>query len=174
MKKLPVTYPKDISGIVTFSPDSSLGLDRIDISYFTTVNSKNERMVSSVMVFFPEREGIKTNEFCDGRLSLELGKDDTVVSLTFNSISDLVNLETGEFLFKTPLEEYAEATQDVELLIFIQVGLQFWGVLMDMFKLVNIYGTLVKTTVLASEGHEVDLPDSIKDLLDNEDTENDI
>lgn len=172
MKKLAPEYPKDISGTVVFSADTSLDLPEVTIHYLSTVNSKNERQVVSVTVSYSNREPDidKCVEFSEGRITADFDSDKSPCSLTFNSVNDLVDLNTGENKFNTSLEKYIEDTQDIELLLLMQIGLQFWGTMMDIFPLVDICGALIKGTLTAA-----DVPDlaGTEDETDDEDNEDD-
>lgn len=154
MNKLTPGYPKDITGNVTFSSDLGLEIPEVNIYYEATINSKNERQVKSVSVMFSDRESNtdKFKDFCESRISVDFDSDQRACSITFYSITDLIDLETGAGKFNTSLEKYIEETQDIELYILMQIGLQFWGTLMDMFPLVDICGSLVKGTIDASNG----------------------
>lgn len=160
LNKLTPGYPKEIHGTVSFSGDSVLDILPIEIAYTSDVSSKNERQVTSVTVSFPSRESGGTScSFSDDTIVVDYSPGGELYSLTFLSVSSLIDLETGEFKLLSDIEKHAEETEDIELIMFVQIGLQFWGSIMDMFPIIDISGNLVKKLIQQADNLEEDTED---------------
>ena len=160
LNKLTPGYPKEISGTVSFSGDSVLDILPIEVAYTSDVSSKNERQVTSVTVSFPSREsGGNSHSFSKDTIIVDYSPGGELYSLTFLSVSSLIDMDTGEFKLLSEVEKHAEDTEDIELIMFIQIGLQFWGSIMDMFPIIDISGNLIKKLIQQADNLEEDAED---------------
>lgn len=160
LNKLTPGYPKEISGTVSFSGDSVLDILPIEVAYTSNVSSKNERQVTSVTVSFPSREsGGNSHSFSNDTIIVDYSPGGELYSLTFLSVSSLIDMDTGEFKLLSEVEKHAEDTEDIELIMFIQIGLQFWGSIMDMFPIIDISGNLIKKLIQQADNLEEDAED---------------
>lgn len=146
-------YPKDITGTILLSGDSSIQLDEIEIAFTCTMTGKGLRKISSINVRFPSRHTDKGRRviFGSGHVTIDYGSDDGLYSLRLTSIDSLIDSKTMKPIDDSEIDQFIESSSDVELAIFTQIGLQCWGVLEDSFTIFDLCGNLIKSTIRASE-----------------------
>lgn len=148
-------YPKTVSGTMILSEDTQIGIPEIEIDYDTTTNSKGERKVSCVSISFPSRKTptFDTKGFSDGKIVVDYNSEEALYRLTLYSVESMVDTKTGIPLDESDVETFASESQDIELVIFIQIALQYWGALEDTFPIIDMCGHLAKITYESAEEH---------------------
>lgn len=168
-------YPRDISGNITFTEDTELGIPAIEIDYIMDRDGKGNRKVNNVSARIPDRvlsRNSNSQVFDNGTIFIDYDPENNIQSITMYSLNSVLDRTTmTQTQQASEFENYLGEKKDIELLIMYQTCLQVWGNLEDLIPIFNACGIMSEVAIRKDNGEEMEIPEDVFNVLDIEDIE---
>jgi hypothetical protein len=143
-------YPKRISGTLNISADQQLNIPELELCFTLDVDSKGNRKVVSCGGRIPGRfteTDIKPIYFENSKCIVYYNQKDEIYSITITSIDPFLDSETKMPIAESEVEKYCRLTEDIDLMVLINICQFMWTSLMDNLDTIDISGKFIKAVI---------------------------
>jgi hypothetical protein len=148
-KKHKADYPKRINGTFTISGDEQLGISEIELFFSLDVDSKGNRRIVSCGGRIPSRfteTAVKPIYFEQSKCVVDYNSKDEVYSVTMTSMDPFIDAE-GTPTTDSEIEKYCRLTEDMDLMVLVNICQFLWTSLMDNVDIIDMCGRFIKAVI---------------------------
>jgi hypothetical protein len=149
-QKRKADYPKTISGTLNISADDQLGIGELELSFNLDIDSKGYRRVVSCGGRIPSRfteQNIRPVYFEQSKCIVDYNAKDEVYSVTMKSLEPFIDKESDMPIADSEIEKYCRMTEDMDLMVLINICQFLWTSLMDNLDTIDLSGKFIKTVI---------------------------
>jgi len=151
-KKTKSDYPKRITGTLNVSADTQLGIPELELFFSMDVDSKGNRRIVSCGSRMPSRfteADVKPIYFEQSKCVVDYNGKDEVYSMTMTSIDPFIDRESNLPIAESEIERYCRMTEDMDLMILVNVCQFLWTSLADNLDIIDMSGKFIKAVIKA-------------------------
>lgn len=149
-KKPKADYPKKISGNLYISADDQLGIPELELFFSLDIDSKGNRKVVTCSGRIPSRvtqHTLKPVYFEQSKCVVDYNDKDEVYAITMNSLDPFIDPDSQLPVADSEIERYCRMTEDIDLMILVNICQFLWTSLMDNIPTIDISGKFIKTVI---------------------------